>query len=86
MPLAVHESTRHHRNPESNEHEQQRFVQIVGTTVFADNRTETIERHTEPRNGRYRMIVLAARGDSVSSTMLADLAIPVDRVLGEPGE
>ncbi len=43
---------------------------------------ETIERHTDPRGGRYRQTVLAGRGESLASTVLPAVTIPVDAVLG----
>ena len=41
----------------------------------------SIERHTEPRNGRYRQITIAGRGESLASTMLPTLILPVDAVV-----
>ncbi|MDQ2783754.1 MAG: Uma2 family endonuclease [Chloroflexota bacterium] len=41
-----------------------------------------VERHTEPRDGLYRQITLARAGDTLASTVLTELAIPVDAVLG----
>jgi Uma2 family endonuclease len=41
-----------------------------------------VERHTEPRDGLYRQITLARAGETLASTVLAELAIPVDAVLG----
>lgn len=41
----------------------------------------TIERHTEPRDGRYRLIVLAGRGESVASTVLPAITLPVDAII-----
>jgi Uma2 family endonuclease len=43
---------------------------------------ETIERHSEPRDGRYRLIALAGRGETLGSTVLPALTIPVDAILG----
>jgi Uma2 family endonuclease len=43
---------------------------------------ETIERHTEPRDGDYRFAALAMRGDTLISAILPALAIPADLVLG----
>ncbi len=42
----------------------------------------TIERHSEPRKGRYRLIALAGRGESLGSTVLPALTTPVDVILG----
>jgi hypothetical protein len=41
-----------------------------------------IERHSNPRDGMYRQVVTARAGDMVASTVLAELTIPVDAVLG----
>jgi Uma2 family endonuclease len=41
-----------------------------------------IERHTEPRDGFYRQIIIARAEDTLTSTVLTELAIPVDTVLG----
>ena len=43
---------------------------------------DTIERHTDPHAGRYRHRVLAGRGESLSSTVLPAITLPVDAVLG----
>lgn len=41
-----------------------------------------VERHSEPRDGFYRQITLARAGDTLASTVLAELTIPVDTALG----
>ncbi len=41
-----------------------------------------VERHTEPRDGLYRQITLARAGDTLASTVLPELTLPVDTVLG----
>lgn len=41
-----------------------------------------IERHNDPRDGLYRQITLARPGDTLTSTVFPQLAIPVDAVLG----
>lgn len=41
-----------------------------------------VERHAEPRDGLYRQITIARAGETLTSTVLADLIIPVDIVLG----
>ena len=43
---------------------------------------ETIERYTEPRNGYYCQITIGHVGDTLASTVLSDLTIAVDAVLG----
>jgi Uma2 family endonuclease len=40
-----------------------------------------IERHTEPRNGRYTLVALAGRGESLPSTVLPHLVFAADDVL-----
>ncbi|MGI8855059.1 MAG: Uma2 family endonuclease [Thermomicrobiales bacterium] len=47
---------------------------------------ETIERHTEPRDGYYRFAAFAMRGDTLASTVLPALTIPADLVLGPAEE
>jgi Uma2 family endonuclease len=42
----------------------------------------TIERHTEPHNGRYRQITIAGCGESLASTVLPAIILPVDAVVG----
>ena len=41
-----------------------------------------VERHSEPRGGLYRQITIARAGDTLASTVLTELTIPVDAVLG----
>jgi Uma2 family endonuclease len=41
-----------------------------------------IERHSDPRDGMYRQVITARPGDTLASTVLTELAIPVDAVLG----
>lgn len=41
-----------------------------------------VERHSEPRDGLYRQITLARAGDTLASTVLPDLKIPIGAVLG----
>ncbi|MGN6359791.1 MAG: Uma2 family endonuclease [Thermomicrobiales bacterium] len=47
-----------------------------------DLTSETIERHSEPRGGRYSLIAVAGRGDTLTSTVLPALTIDVDAILG----
>lgn len=47
---------------------------------LADLTAETIERHSEPHNGRYRFIALSGRGETLESGVLPALALPVDTV------
>jgi Uma2 family endonuclease len=41
-----------------------------------------VERHTDPLDGRYRLIVRAERGKVLESTVLPNVALAVDDVLG----
>ena len=41
-----------------------------------------LERHSEPRDGEYRLIARARRGESLASTVLPALVLPVDAILG----
>ncbi len=45
-----------------------------------DLAAETIERHSEPHNGRYRLIALMGRGEMLESRVLPTLIVPVDAV------
>lgn len=58
----------------------------IAEAWLVDLGAETVERHTEPRDGYYRVATFAMRGDTLASTVLPALTIPVDRVLGEPEE
>jgi Uma2 family endonuclease len=53
---------------------------------LVDLGNETIERYSEPRDGHYRLAAFATRGESLTSTVLPALTIPVDRVLGAASE
>ena len=43
---------------------------------------QTIDRHTQPHDGRYSLIALAGRGQSLASTVLPGVTIAVDDILG----
>jgi Uma2 family endonuclease len=47
-----------------------------------DLTSETSERHSKPRGGRYGLIAVAGRGDTLTSTVLPALTIDVDAMLG----
>ena len=47
-----------------------------------DLTSETIAPHSEPRGGRYSLIAVAGRGDTLTSTVLLALTIDVDAILG----
>ncbi len=50
--------------------------------VFA----RVLERHTEPYAGRYRHLVTARRGESLTSTTLPELSLAVDAITAEDEE
>ncbi len=54
----------------------------VPESWIADLKGARLERHTEPRDGEYRSIAIARRGESLTSTVLPTLALAVDDVLG----
>ncbi len=41
-----------------------------------------IERHSDPHDGRYQKIIVARIGDTLTSTVLSNVAIPVTAVIG----
>jgi Uma2 family endonuclease len=51
---------------------------------LADLSSSVLERHTDPREGRYRQILIGHPGDVLPSTVLPELTIPVDIALGRP--
>ncbi|HEY8597976.1 MAG TPA: Uma2 family endonuclease [Thermomicrobiales bacterium] len=51
---------------------------------LADLVGKVLERYSEPRDGLYRQIALGRPGDTLSSTVIPDLAIPVNLALGLP--
>jgi Uma2 family endonuclease len=53
---------------------------------LVDLGAETVERHTEPRDGYYRFAAFAMRGDTLASTVIPALTIPADVVLGSAEE
>ena len=52
--------------------------------VDSTRRGDLIERHTDPDSdtGTYRTVVQVRRGEAITSTVLPDLSLPVDKVLG----
>jgi Uma2 family endonuclease len=42
-----------------------------------------LERHTEPYEGRYRHLVTARRGETLSSTTLPGVSLAVDEILND---
>lgn len=55
----------------------------IAEAWLVDLVAETLERYTEPRNGRYHQTVLAERGEALTSTVLPALTLAVDAILGE---
>lgn len=51
---------------------------------LADLTSTVLERHSEPRDGLYRQVALGRPGDTLASTVVPDLTIPVDLALGRP--
>jgi Uma2 family endonuclease len=49
---------------------------------LVDLNANVIERHSDPREGRYDQIIVARIDDTLSSTVLPDLAISVAAVIG----
>lgn len=49
---------------------------------LVDLNVNVIERHSDPRDGAYRHVVIARAGETLASTVLTQLTIPVDTVLG----
>ncbi|CAA9582307.1 MAG: COG1355, Predicted dioxygenase [uncultured Thermomicrobiales bacterium] len=49
---------------------------------LADLPGERLERHSDPRDGAYTRVVVARRGETLVSTVLPGLEIPVGAVLG----
>jgi Uma2 family endonuclease len=54
----------------------------IPEVFLVDVLAEQVERHTEPRDGEYRTIITAGRGETLRSSVLPALAIPVDLALG----
>ncbi len=53
----------------------------IAEVWIVDLAAETVERHTDPRNGAYRLVASARPGESLASTVLPALAIPVADIL-----
>lgn len=54
----------------------------IAEAWLVDLTGNVIERHSDPSDGAYRQIVTARAGDTLASTVLPELTIPVDAVLG----
>ena len=53
----------------------------IAEAWIVDLATETLERYTEPRDGLYHLVARARSGESLASTVLPALAIPVADIL-----
>jgi len=53
----------------------------IAEAWIVDLAAEMVERHTDPRDGTYRLVASARPGESLASTVLPALAIPVTDVL-----
>jgi Uma2 family endonuclease len=53
----------------------------IGEAWIVDLTAATVERHTDPRDGRYHLIARARPGESLASTALPALTIPVADIL-----
>jgi Uma2 family endonuclease len=54
----------------------------IGEVFVVDTIHDVVERHTEPRDGHYRCVLRAGRGESLTSTVLPAVTLPLDVVLG----
>ncbi|MDQ2783794.1 MAG: Uma2 family endonuclease [Chloroflexota bacterium] len=53
----------------------------IAEAWIVDLAAATVERHTDPRDGLYRLVASARPGESLASTVLPALAIPVADIL-----
>lgn len=53
----------------------------IAESWLVDLVSETIERHTEPKDGHYQQVATARRGESLASTVLPEITLAVDTVL-----
>jgi hypothetical protein len=54
----------------------------IAEAFLVDVVNDVVERHTEPRDGRYQRVLVAVRGETLSSTVLPAVTLPVNVVLG----
>ena len=54
----------------------------IAEVFVVDTIHDVVERHTEPRDGQYQFVVQAGRGESLPSTVLPAVTLPVDVALG----
>jgi Uma2 family endonuclease len=57
----------------------------IAEAWLVDLTSNVIERHSDPYDGTYRQIIIAHAGDTLGSTVLPELTIPVDAILGTMG-
>lgn len=54
----------------------------IAEVFVVDTIHDVVERHTEPRDGRYQRVVSAGRGETLTSIALPAVILPVDVALG----
>ena len=54
----------------------------IAEAFLVDVVNDVVERHTEPSDGKYQRVVTAGRGETLASTVLPVVILPVDVVLG----
>jgi Uma2 family endonuclease len=54
----------------------------IAEVFVVDTIHDVVERHTEPRDGRYQRVISAGRGETLPSTVLPAVVLPVDVALG----
>jgi Uma2 family endonuclease len=54
----------------------------IPEAFIIDVHGQAIERYTKPVDGSYRLLARVARGEAISSTVLPELSLEVDEVLG----
>ena len=54
----------------------------IAEVFVVDTVQDIVERFTEPRDGRYQRVVSAGRGETLTSTVLPAVILPVDVALG----
>jgi Uma2 family endonuclease len=53
----------------------------IGEAWLVDLASGTVERHSDPHDGLYRLVARARPGESLASTVLPALTIPIDTIL-----
>ncbi|HEV7215768.1 MAG TPA: Uma2 family endonuclease [Chloroflexota bacterium] len=54
----------------------------IAEAFLIDVINDVVERHTEPHDGTYQRVMTARRGETLTSTVLPAVVLPVDVVLG----